>query len=166
MDLNNLFKTSAAPKKQTSEFVDLLVSDDADFIQSVKDLYAIEGFPAPVEVPDIDSGKIPESKKIKHVILDYRNSNNLTDEITDITSKLDVEIRIIAVSNSDSIRLKNQVQALGAEYVLWDEDLQDLLSAVTVTDQTTGTSNKSRVAKRVLILSCKGGLVYLQFHLF
>ncbi|CCN46120.1 putative ATPase [Vibrio nigripulchritudo MADA3029] len=158
MDLNNLFKTSAAPKKQTSEFVDLLVSDDADFIQSVKDLYAIEGFPAPVEVPDIDSGKIPESKKIKHVILDYRNSNNLTDEISDITSKLDVGIRIIAVSNSDSIRLKNQVQALGAEYVLWDEDLQDLLSAVTVTDQTTGTSNKSRVAKRVLILSCKGGI--------
>lgn len=158
MDLNNLFKTSTATKKPSSEFVDLLVSDDAEFIQSVKDLYAIEGFPAPLEVPDIDSGKMPENQKIKHVILDFRNSENLNHEISDITTKLDVGIRIIAVSDSDSIRLKNQVQALGAEYVLWDEHLQDLLNTISVSAPNTAVANNTRVAKRVLLLSCKGGI--------
>ncbi|CCN71194.1 AAA family ATPase [Vibrio nigripulchritudo] len=158
MDLNNLFKTSTATKKPSSEFVDLLVSDDAEFIQSVKDLYAIEGFPAPLEVPDIDSGKMPENQKIKHVVLDFRNSENLNHEISDITTKLDVGIRIIAVSDSDSIRLKNQVQALGAEYVLWDEQLQDLLNTISVSAPNTAVANNTRVAKRVLLLSCKGGI--------
>ncbi|CCN34573.1 putative ATPase [Vibrio nigripulchritudo SO65] len=158
MDLNNLFKTSTATKKPSSEFVDLMVSDDAEFIQSVKDLYAIEGFPAPLEVPDIDSGKMPENQKIKHVILDFRNSENLNHEISDITTKLDVGIRIIAVSDSDSIRLKNQVQALGAEYVLWDEQLQDLLNTISVSAPNTAVANNTRVAKRVLLLSCKGGI--------
>lgn len=161
MDLNNLFKTSASPKKAVSEFSDLLVSDDAEFVQSVRDLYAIEGFPSPIEMPELTSQSNMDlgKQKIKHVVLDFRQSNNVVEEISDITTKLDVGIRIIAISNSDSIRLKNRVQALGAEYVLWDENLQDLLNAVSVSESATGPLvNKTRVAKRVLLLSCKGGI--------
>lgn len=161
MDLNNLFKTSTSPKKAVSEFSDLLVSDDAEFVQSVRDLYAIEGFPPLIEMPELTSQSNMDlgKQKIKHVVLDFRQSNNVVEEISDITTKLDVGIRIIAISNSDSIRLKNRVQALGAEYVLWDENLQDLLNAVSVSESATGTLvNKTRVAKRVLLLSCKGGI--------
>lgn len=160
MDLNNLFKHSSSKLNSSAEATDLVVSDDATLLEAVKELYAIEGYPAPIEVPDLDSDDSwnRSDVKLKHVILDMRGTSSIVDEVSEIATRLDVSISLLVLSDTDSIKLRNQIHALGAVYVLWDSELDGLLASLRAQSHDTPTVKKTRVAKRILILGTKGGV--------
>lgn len=72
MDLDILFRNSSSKMKSSVQATDLVVSDDSTLTESIQDLYAIEGFPKPLEVTDIDlDGAWNQSNiKLNHVVLD------------------------------------------------------------------------------------------------
>ncbi|OEE79570.1 AAA family ATPase [Vibrio genomosp. F6] len=162
MDLDNLFKSSMSKAETKVKTTDLIVSDDICFLESIDELYAIEGFTTPLKVADIDDDSWHKNDlTIKNVILDLRETNDIVSEVSEISSRLDVSISLIVVTCLDSIVMRDRVLALGANYVLWDDELDGLLGAIKIeTDETTFNVNKkkSRVAKRVLILGSKGGI--------
>ncbi|WP_391090555.1 AAA family ATPase [Vibrio sp. NH-UV-68] len=160
MDLDILFKNSTAKSKSSIEATDLIVSDDVSLIESINDLYAIEGYAKPIEVTDFDNdGAWNRSDiKLKHVILDFRHASNIVEQVSDIASRLDVSISLLVVCDVDSIKLRNQVHSLGATYVLWDVDLDGLLAAVKSKDEHQSVAKRTRVAKRILVLGTKGGV--------
>ncbi|WP_299014169.1 type II secretion protein [uncultured Photobacterium sp.] len=162
MDLDNLFKSSTNRESSKAEIVDLIVSEDKAFVDSVKELYAIEGFHEPIHMKNIhNEDELNEIKqKIRNVILDFRSVNDIVADVNDIATQLDVDINIITVSNLDSIKVKNQVLALGANYVLLDEELNELLAAIlSLNGSKEQTAHKkTRIAKRVLFLGSKGGI--------
>lgn len=160
MDLNNLFKNSSTRVKAHDEYTDLIVSDDNALLESVKELYAIEGFVTPIEVPDLESDKSwnRSDVKLKHVVLDMRGSSKIVDEVSEISTRLDVSISLLVLSDIDSIKLRNQIHAIGAIYVLWDSDLDGLLSSLQSHQIDNLLTKKTRIAKRILILGTKGGI--------
>ncbi|MCG9578414.1 AAA family ATPase [Vibrio tubiashii] len=160
MDLDILFKNSSSKMKESISARDLVVSDDAAFIESVNDLYAIEGYAKPIEVPDIDNDSTWNNSDVKlnHVILDLRGAGNVVDQTSEIATRLDVSISLLVLCDVDSIKLRNQVHSLGANYVLWDEDLDALLAAIKSSEEQESSVKRTRVAKRILILGTKGGV--------
>ncbi|MFA0026688.1 type II secretion protein, partial [Vibrio sp. 10N.261.49.A5] len=131
MDLDNLFKTSSSKLESKVNNVDLVVSDDRELLNAIDELYAIEGFVTPLKVDDIDDDSWHETdSEVKNVILDLRESHDVISEISEISSRLDVSITLIVLSCLDSIIMRDRVLALGANYVLWDEDLDALLGAI------------------------------------
>lgn len=160
MDLDILFKNSSSKMKESISARDLVVSDDAAFIESVNDLYAIEGYAKPIEVPDIDNDSTWNNSDVKlnHVILDLRGAGNVVDQTSEIATRLDVSISLLVLCDVDSIKLRNQVHSLGANYVLWDADLDALLAAIKSNEEQESSVKRTRVAKRILILGTKGGV--------
>ena len=162
MDLDNLFKTTSSSKDKSNNTIDLVVSDDSDFLQAIDELYAIEGFASPLKVDDIDDESWHKTNtEIKHVILDLRACGELISEVAEISSRLDVSISLIVVSNMDSILMRDKVLSLGANYILWDPELDGLLGALKESSTATFSptvKKKSRIAKRVLMLGSKGGV--------
>lgn len=163
MDLDNLFKTSSNKISKQSGNIDLVVSDDSKFVDSVNELYAIEGFEKPEHIANLHDEDAWDKIKVKvrNVIIDFRTNNDIVDEVSDISTKLDVDINIIAVSNLDSIKVKDQVLSLGANYVLWDDELNELLAtllSLNGINKVQSTTKKTRIAKRVLFLGTKGGI--------
>ncbi len=160
MDLDILFKNSSSKMKESISARDLVVSDDATFIESVNDLYAIEGYAKPIEVPDIDNDSTWNNSDVKlnHVILDLRGAGNVVDQTSEIATRLDVSISLLVLCDVDSIKLRNQVHSLGANYVLWDADLDALLAAIKSNEEQESSVKRTRVAKRILILGTKGGV--------
>ncbi|WCP70020.1 AAA family ATPase [Vibrio tubiashii] len=160
MDLDILFKNSSSKMKESVSARDLIVSDDAAFIESVNDLYAIEGYAKPIEVPDIDNDSAWNNSDVKlnHVILDLRGAGNVVDQTSEIATRLDVSISLLVLCDVDSIKLRNQVHSLGANYVLWDADLDALLAAIKSSEEQESSVKRTRVAKRILILGTKGGV--------
>ncbi|EGR0106797.1 type II secretion protein [Vibrio vulnificus] len=160
MDLDVLFKSSSSHKNRASVNKDLIVSDDLEFLSSVDELYAIEGFESPIHAADLSEESILGRRdvSIKNIILDMRNNQNMVDEISDIATRLDVSIKLLVVSNFDSIKLRDRVQSCGASYILWDEELDGLLASLKRDIAEVSKSGKTRIAKRVLILGTKGGI--------
>lgn len=160
MDLNNLFKNSSTRVKAHDEYTDLIVSDDNALLESVKELYAIEGFAPPIEVPDLESDESwnRSDVKLKHVVLDMRGSSKIVDEVSEISTRLDVSISLLVLSDVDSIKLRNQIHALGAIYILWEPELDGLLASIRTQQIDIPNPKKTRVAKRILILGTKGGI--------
>ena len=162
MDLDNLFKTTSSSKDKKSTSIDLVVSDDSTFLQAIDELYAIEGFASPLKVDDIDDESWHKTNaEIKHVILDLRACGELVSEVAEISSRLDVSISLIVLSNMDSILMRDKVLSLGANYILWDPELDGLLGALKESSTATFSptvKKKSRIAKRVLMLGSKGGV--------
>ncbi|EKO3815375.1 MULTISPECIES: AAA family ATPase [Vibrio] len=162
MDLDNLFKTTSSSKDKKNNTIDLVVSDDLAFLQAIDELYAIEGFSSPLKVDDIDDESWHKTNaEIKHVILDLRACGELISEVAEISSRLDVSISLIVVSNMDSILMRDKVLSLGANYILWDPELDGLLGALKESSAATFSptvKKKSRIAKRVLMLGSKGGV--------
>ncbi|MEZ8228136.1 AAA family ATPase [Vibrio splendidus] len=162
MDLDNLFKTSSSKLESKVKNIDLVVSDDREILNAIDQLYAIEGFITPLKVDDIDDESWHKTdSEIKNVILDLRESQDVISEVSEISSRLDVSISLIVLSCLDSIMMRDRVLALGANYVLWDEELDALLGAIktpALENSTTVYKKKSRVAKRVLLLGSKGGI--------
>ena len=160
MDLDILFRNSSSKMKSSVQATDLVVSDDSTLTASIQDLYAIEGFPKPIEVTDIDlDGAWNQSNiKLNHVVLDLRSAPNVIEQVSEISVRLDVNISLLVLCDVDSIKLRNQVHALGATYVLWDSELDALLAAIKSTQEGDSTVKKSRVAKRILVLGTKGGI--------
>ncbi|MCG9689720.1 AAA family ATPase, partial [Vibrio tubiashii] len=160
MDLDILFKNSSSKMKESISARDLIVSDDAAFIESVNDLYAIEGYAKPIEVPDIDNDSAWNNSDVKlnHVILDLRGAGNVVDQTSEIATRLDVSISLLVLCDVDSIKLRNQVHSLGANYVLWDAELDALLAAIKSNEEQESSVKRTRVAKRILILGTKGGV--------
>ncbi|MEZ8100896.1 AAA family ATPase [Vibrio bivalvicida] len=160
MDLDILFKNSSSKMKESISARDLVVSDDAEFIESVNDLYAIEGYAKPIEVADIDNDSAWNHSDIQlnHVILDLRGASNVVDQTSEIATRLDVSISLLVVCDVDSIKLRNQVHSLGANYVLWDVDLDALLAAIKSSEDQESSVKRTRVAKRILVLGTKGGV--------
>ncbi|MEX0335316.1 AAA family ATPase [Vibrio tubiashii] len=160
MDLDILFKNSSSKMKESISARDLIVSDDAAFIESVNDLYAIEGYAKPIEVPDIDNDSAWNNSgvKLNHVILDLRGAGNVVDQTSEIATRLDVSISLLVLCDVDSIKLRNQVHSLGANYVLWDVELDALLAAIKSNEEQESSVKRTRVAKRILILGTKGGV--------
>ncbi|MFA0499242.1 type II secretion protein, partial [Vibrio sp. 10N.222.46.A1] len=151
MDLDILFRNSSSKVKSTVEATDLIVSDDNTLTESINDLYAIEGFPKPLEVTDIDLDGVWNQSNIKlnHVVLDLRSASNVIEQVSEISVRLDVNISLLVLCDVDSIKLRNQVHALGASYVLWDPELDSLLAAIKTTQEGESTVKKTRVAKRI-----------------
>lgn len=160
MDLDILFRNSSSKMKSTVEATDLIVSDDSALTESINDLYAIEGFPKPLEVTDIDLDGVWNQSNIKlnHVVLDLRSASNVIEQVSEISIRLDVNISLLVLCDVDSIKLRNQVHSLGATYVLWDSELDALLAALKATQEGESTVKKTRVAKRILVLGTKGGI--------
>ncbi|CAK6715341.1 AAA family ATPase [Vibrio harveyi] len=162
MDLDNLFKTTSSSKDKKNSTIDLVVSDDLAFLQAIDELYAIEGFASPLKVDDIDDESWHKTNaEIKHVILDLRACSELISEVAEISSRLDVSISLIVLSNMDSILMRDKVLSLGANYILWDPELDGLLGALkesSADSYTPAVKKKSRIAKRVLMLGSKGGV--------
>ncbi|MFM2595124.1 type II secretion protein [Vibrio harveyi] len=162
MDLDNLFKTTSSSKDKKNSTIDLVVSDDLAFLQAIDELYAIEGFASPLKVDDIDDESWHKTNaEIKHVILDLRACSELISEVAEISSRLDVSISLIVLSNMDSILMRDKVLSLGANYILWDPELDGLLGALkesSADSYTPVVKKKSRIAKRVLMLGSKGGV--------
>ena len=160
MDLDILFKNSSSKVKESVSARDLVVSDDAEFIESVNDLYAIEGYAKPIEVPDIDNDSAwnHSGVKLNHVVLDLRGASNIVEQTSEIATRLDVTISLLVLCDVDSIKLRNQVHSLGANYVLWDSELDGLLAAIKSSDEQESSVKRTRVAKRILILGTKGGV--------
>ncbi len=162
MDLDNLFKTTSSSKDKKNNTIDLVVSDDMAFLQAIDELYAIEGFASPLKVDDIDDESWHKtSAEIKHVVLDLRDCGELVSEVAEISSRLDVSISLIVLSNTDSILMRDKVLSLGANYILWDPELDGLLGALKESGKDTFSptvKKKSRIAKRVLMLGSKGGV--------
>ncbi|MGR2869665.1 AAA family ATPase [Vibrio vulnificus] len=160
MDLDVLFKSSSSHKNRASVNKDLIVSDDLEFLSSVDELYAIEGFENPIHAADLSEESILGRRDvaIKNIILDMRNNQNMVDEISDIATRLDVSIKLLVVSNFDSIKLRDRVQSCGASYILWDEELDGLLASLKRDIAEVSKSGKTRIAKRILILGTKGGI--------
>lgn len=162
MDLDNLFKTTSSNKDKKNSTIDLVVSDDLAFLQAIDELYAIEGFALPLKVDDVDDESWHKTNaEIKHVILDLRACGELISEVSEISARLDVSISLIVVSNIDSILMRDKVLSLGANYILWDPELDGLLGAIKESSTATFSptvKKKSRIAKRVLILGSKGGV--------
>ncbi|MGR2939665.1 type II secretion protein [Vibrio vulnificus] len=160
MDLDTLFKSSSSKRKGGNTNQDLIVSDDAGFLAAVDELYAIEGFEKPLKVTDLDEETTWNRSDVtlNHVILDMRNNQNMVDEVSDIATRLDVSIKLLVVSNFDSIKLRDRVQSCGASYILWDEELDGLLASLKRDIAEASKSGKTRIAKRILILGTKGGI--------
>ncbi|MFA0322793.1 CpaE family protein [Vibrio splendidus] len=160
MDLDILFRNSSSKMRSTVEATDLIVSDDSALTESINDLYAIEGFPKPLEVTDIDLDGVWNQSNIKlnHVVLDLRSASNVIEQVSEISIRLDVNISLLVLCDVDSIKLRNQVHSLGATYVLWDSELDALLAALKATQEGESTVKKTRVAKRILVLGTKGGI--------
>lgn len=162
MDLDNLFKTTSSSKDKKNSTIDLVVSDDLAFLQAIDELYAIEGFASPLKVDGIDDESWHKTNaEIKHVILDLRACSDLISEVAEISSRLDVSISLIVLSNMDSILMRDKVLSLGANYILWDPELDGLLGALkesSADSYTSAVKKKSRIAKRVLMLGSKGGV--------
>ncbi|WED24568.1 type II secretion protein [Vibrio sp. JC009] len=161
MDLDNLFKNTQSKNDTSSNHQDLIISKDSGFIESVCKLYAIEDFPKPLDTPDLEQKGDWSSAttSLKNVILDLRESTKLIDEVAEVSAKLDISVKIIVVSNQDSIRIKNKVLELGANYALWDEELNELLSIiVSAAESNISGTIKTREAKRILLLGTKGGI--------
>ncbi|SON52718.1 ATPase involved in chromosome partitioning (fragment) [Vibrio tapetis subsp. tapetis] len=132
MDLDILFRNSSSKMKSTTESTDLIVSDDMALTESINDLYAIEGFAKPIDVSDIDSDSSwnHSGVKLNQVILDLRSASDVVDQVSEISTRLDVDISLLVLCDVDSIKLRNQVHSLGATYVLWDPELDALLAAI------------------------------------
>ncbi|MGD8170575.1 AAA family ATPase [Vibrio sp. TRT 21S02] len=160
MDLNNLFQSSSVRTKTHNESTDLIVSDDEQLLNSIRELYAIEGYSAPIEVPDLESDESwnRSDVNLKHVILDMRGANRLVDDVSIIATRLDVSISLLVLADIDSIKLRNQIHAIGAIYVLWDPDLDGLLASLQPHQIDNLSTKKTRIAKRILILGTKGGI--------
>lgn len=160
MDLDILFRNSSSKMKSTTESTDLIVSDDMALTESINDLYAIEGFAKPIDVSDIDSDSSwnHSGVKLNHVILDLRSASDVVDQVSEISTRLDVDISLLVLCDVDSIKLRNQVHSLGATYVLWDPELDALLAAIRSSQGGENTVKKTRVAKRILVLGTKGGI--------
>lgn len=162
MDLDNLFKTSTAKVEVKTKSIDLVVSDDNEFVSAVDELYAIEGFNSPLKVKVIDDDSWQQTDtNVNNMIIDLRKSQDIVAEVSEISSCLDVSISLIVLSCFDSITMRDKVLALGANYVLWDDDLDGLLGAIKIDESESAiltTKKKFRVAKRVLMLGSKGGI--------
>ncbi|MDO6542898.1 AAA family ATPase [Photobacterium sanguinicancri] len=161
MNLDNLFKSSSNKGKSGIKEQDLIISESADIISSIEEMYAIEGFSKPIFSKDMkEDFWSDKSLKIRNVIIDLRDKDHINETISELSTKLNVDISIIVIGNYDSIKLKSQLMALGANYVLWDSELNELLSAIlSVTGKKVATENKkTRIAKRILILASKGGV--------
>ncbi|MCV5638672.1 hypothetical protein OFN49_27680, partial [Escherichia coli] len=111
-----------------------------------------EGFASPLKVDDIDDESWHKtSAEIKHVVLDLRDCGELVSEVAEISSRLDVSISLIVLSNTDSILMRDKVLSLGANYILWDPELDGLLGALKESGKDTFSptvKKKSRIAKR------------------
>ncbi|EJN6829262.1 MULTISPECIES: AAA family ATPase [Vibrio] len=160
MDLDNLFKGSSSKRSSANTAQDLIVSDDAAFIQSVEELYAIEGFAKPLQVSEIEQEAVWNRSDVtlSHVILDMRDNHSMVQEVSDIATRLDVSIKLLVISNLDSIKTRDKVQACGASYILWDEELDGLLASLKRDIADASKNGKTRVAKRILLLGTKGGI--------
>ena len=161
VDLNNLFnQTNREPEGEITSR-DLVVSDNASFIDSVVELYAMEGFSKPLSQQDYSFASKPkkETASLQNVILDMRSSSNLVEDVSQIASQLDISVSLIVVGVVDSIRIYDLVMSIGATYVLWDEELNGLLTAVQLSALSEGPKTTStRVAKRILMIGSKGGV--------
>ncbi|MGF1788963.1 type II secretion protein, partial [Photobacterium swingsii] len=131
MNLDNLFKSSTNKSKSELKEQDLVISESDSIIESIEELYAIEGFAKPLFSKDLQEDFWSDkSLKIRNVIIDLRDKDNINEIISELSTKLDVDISIIVMGNHDSIKLKSQLMSLGANYILWDQELNELLSAI------------------------------------
>ncbi len=161
MDLDNIFKKSISKNKGKSKEGDLIVTTDKVLEERVKQVYAIEGYNEPTIVTNIETESDSSNGEIKfkRIVFDMRNSRNIIEELSNLTSKLDVDISILVLSEIDSIKLRNEVHSIGCTYVLWDPECNELIDALSNNDISYAVGKKkSRVAKKILVLGTKGGI--------
>ncbi|MCG6461801.1 AAA family ATPase [Vibrio parahaemolyticus] len=158
MILSDFLKQSVSDNKE--EITDLLVSNDQIFIDSVKELYAIEQFQQPLVRASFNVNTIDEFSNVKltRLVVDMRGNNNITHDLKILMDRLDITIQLFAISDVDSVRLEQQIQSLGCHYILWDSSLNGLLSAIKSQSNGAFGGLSVRKAKRVLILGTKGGV--------
>ncbi len=159
-DLDSFFnkKNNSGDKNQ---IVDLVVSTDNSLIKSIRELYIIEGWSVPESTKEFNENNVHHfsNAKFKRVILDMRGVDESTQisEVDKIIVLLDVNIHLFVLSDVDSIKLQNAVNAHGATYVLWDENLNGLNSEIQL-ETNRHSKQSSRTAKRILVLGTKGGV--------
>ncbi len=159
MILSDFLKNSVSDNNK-KEITDLLVSNDQVFIDSAKELYAIEQFQQPLVRESFDVNTIDEFRDVKltRLVVDMRGNDNITDDLKILMDRLDITIQLFAISDVDSVRLEQQIQSLGCHYILWDSRLNGLLSALKSQPKGTSGGLSVRKAKRVLMLGTKGGV--------
>lgn len=159
MDLDNIFKKTISKNK--SEDGDLIVTTDKLLEERIRQIYAIEGYSEPTIVTSVDSESDSSNGEIRfrRIIFDMRASGNILDELSALTSKLDVGISIFVLSEIDSIKLRNEVHSIGCTYVLWDAEGHELVDALNTKEAVYASGKKkSRIAKKILVLGTKGGI--------
>ncbi|WP_407547178.1 type II secretion protein [Vibrio parahaemolyticus] len=154
------FLKSSISTNEKENITDLLVSYDQELVDAINELYAIEQFSLPMVISEFDIDSIDNfgNTKLSRLILDMRGDLDITNELKKVMDHLDITIQVFVISDVDSVRLEQQVQALGCCYVLWDQRLNGLLSALKSQSETHYNSLSARKAKRVLILGTKGGI--------
>ncbi|WP_028108220.1 AAA family ATPase [Ferrimonas futtsuensis] len=164
MNLSSIFKSGGAEKKEASQCLDLVVSPDSELRDRVMEGYAIEGFGQPKVESSLEA--VREWAESEHgartLILDlrYADAEQLKEVVEAHTTQLDVQISVVILGESDSIKLKNWVETQGARYVLWEGNVNGLIHNVGDLRRpgpATG-SYKARTAKRILVLGSKGGV--------
>lgn len=158
MNLDNIFK-----KTENNQFSenkkDIIVSDDNEFLESMKENYIIEGYDKPVLLNKKNNVnyKSYTDRNAKNIIIDFRGSGDLIKETSDLIYYLDIRISLFVVGDIDSIKLQNEVRKLGANYIFFCGDVGGVFNAIDSFSQ--GKKNGfSRSAKRILILGTKGGI--------
>lgn len=150
------FLKNTVSKSEDKDITDLLITNDQSLIESIRELYAIEQFIEPMINSQFNIDNFSHVK-INKIIIDMRGKLDVVDELRKIIDSLDINIHVIVISDVDSVRLEQRVQALGCCYVLWEPSLDNLLSVLKVQNHAHSSFN-IRKAKRVLILGTKGGV--------
>ncbi|TKB48930.1 type II secretion protein [Ferrimonas sediminicola] len=164
MNLSSIFKSGATQKSEAQQCPDLLVSPDPELIERITEGYAIEGFGTPKTEAKLERVRTWAEGEYgaRILILDLRHADEqqLRETVEANTTQLDVQISVIILGKSDSIRLKNWVEAQGARYLLWEGNVNGLIHNVGDLRRPGPAIGgyRARTAKRLLVLGSKGGV--------
>ncbi|CCN45598.1 putative ATPase [Vibrio nigripulchritudo MADA3029] len=162
-DLVDLLKTDKAPVEQEEKITSVLFHQTQECKNLVEEAYRFEGISAPavLENTDAEIRKHIRESTIEIVIVELNISDNVTEDMRQISHLLPNHASVIVIGSEDAISTIRHLKDMGFYYLFWPVTKPELIDFVrNVSDNRHRNSGlgKNRSAKKVAVVGGKGGV--------
>jgi len=165
LDLADIFKTGSKKENavKTKVVTGLIVSPDNAFVEFLCELYAVEGVDKPEVKAALKESDIAElsDECFDLLYLDLREDTDLFAYAELVANLLAKGIKLVVIGKQDSIVISRDLAKKGIDYIYWPAEemlFVDLIRAPKGNQVSGLSSYKGRCAKRIAIVSTKGGV--------